>query len=56
MEPIIRRPNGYHAAVTLAFDVDAPTGAAMLDDALPHYLRSFSQGRYGLYCRERGLA
>ena len=56
MEPIVRWPNGYRAAVSLAFDVDGPTGDAMLDDSLPHNQRSFSEGSYGLYCRERGLA
>lgn len=49
MEPIVRWPNGYRAAVSLAFDVDGPTGDAMLDDSLPHNLRYFSEGSYGPY-------
>ncbi len=45
----LRWPPGKRAAVTLAFDVDGPTGDAMLDDSLPHNLRYFSEGSYGPY-------
>src|SRR5258708_6812648 len=40
-------PDGNRCAVALAFDVDGPTGDAMLDGSLPHNLRYFSEGAYG---------
>ena len=49
VESAIRWPDGYRAAVSLAFDVDGPSGDAMLDDSLPHNLRYFSEGSYGPY-------
>lgn len=44
-----RWPTGYHAAVALAFDVDGPTGDAMLDDSLLYNQRYFTEGSYGPY-------
>ncbi|WP_457588175.1 polysaccharide deacetylase family protein [Ensifer canadensis] len=40
-------PPGKQSAVALAFDVDGPTGDAMLDGSLLLNPRYFSQGAYG---------
>jgi len=40
-------PHPYRAAVALAFDLDGPTGDAMLDDSLLHNMRYFTEGAYG---------
>jgi peptidoglycan/xylan/chitin deacetylase (PgdA/CDA1 family) len=40
-------PEGNRCAVALAFDVDGPTGDAMLDGSLLQNLRYFSEGAYG---------
>mgnify|MGYP001552256414 CR=1 FL=1 len=40
-------PNGQQCAVALAFDLDGPTGDAMLDGSLLHNLRYFTEGAYG---------
>ena len=40
-------PDGKQSAVALAFDVDGPTGDAMLDGSLLANLRYFTQGAYG---------
>jgi peptidoglycan-N-acetylglucosamine deacetylase len=40
-------PHGKKSAVALAFDVDGPTGDAMLDGSLLHNLRYFTEGAYG---------
>ena len=40
-------PEGRQCAVALAFDLDGPTGDAMLDDSLLTNLRYFSEGAYG---------
>ena len=40
-------PEGRHSAVALAFDVDGPTGDAMLDGSLLSNPRYFTQGAYG---------
>jgi peptidoglycan/xylan/chitin deacetylase (PgdA/CDA1 family) len=40
-------PENRQCAVALAFDLDGPTGDAMLDDSLLHNLRYFSEGAYG---------
>jgi peptidoglycan/xylan/chitin deacetylase (PgdA/CDA1 family) len=42
-----RWPHGRQSAVALAFDVDGPTGDAMLDGSLLHNPRYFTQGAYG---------
>ena len=55
MEPIVRWPNGYRAAVTLAFDVDGPTGDAMPDNARLQRLLIDSVGRYGPHRSVRGM-
>ncbi|MFM2032912.1 MAG: hypothetical protein RLZZ297_1677 [Chloroflexota bacterium] len=44
-----RWPSGYRSAVALAFDMDGPTGDAMLDDSLLDNLRYFTEGSYGPY-------
>jgi len=40
-------PAPYLSAVALAFDVDGPTGDAMLDGSLLHNARYFTEGAYG---------
>jgi peptidoglycan/xylan/chitin deacetylase (PgdA/CDA1 family) len=40
-------PNGSQCAVALAFDLDGPTGDAMLDGSLSRNLRYFTEGAYG---------
>ena len=40
-------PDGNQCAVALAFDVDGPTGDAMLDGSLGDNLRYFTEGAYG---------
>jgi peptidoglycan/xylan/chitin deacetylase (PgdA/CDA1 family) len=40
-------PEGRRSAVALAFDVDGPTGDAMLDGSLRDNPRYFTQGAYG---------
>jgi peptidoglycan/xylan/chitin deacetylase (PgdA/CDA1 family) len=40
-------PNNHQCAVALAFDLDGPTGDAMLDGSLLHNLRYFTEGAYG---------
>lgn len=40
-------PESQQCAVALAFDLDGPTGDAMLDDSLLKNLRYFSEGAYG---------
>lgn len=40
-------PNDHQCAVALAFDLDGPTGDAMLDSSLLHNLRYFTEGAYG---------
>ncbi|MEO8896344.1 MAG: polysaccharide deacetylase family protein, partial [Rhizomicrobium sp.] len=40
-------PDGQQCAVALAFDLDGPTGDAMLDGSLLHNLRYFTEGAYG---------
>jgi peptidoglycan/xylan/chitin deacetylase (PgdA/CDA1 family) len=40
-------PDSMRSAVALAFDLDGPTGDAMLDGSLAHNLRYFSEGAYG---------
>ena len=40
-------PNANKSAVALAFDIDGPTGDAMLDGSLVENLRYFTQGAYG---------
>ncbi|MFC2253493.1 polysaccharide deacetylase [Labrys portucalensis] len=40
-------PSGKRSAVALAFDVDGPTGDAMLDGSLRDNLRYFTEGAYG---------
>jgi len=40
-------PLPYQAAVALGFDVDGPTGDAMLNDSLLHNVRYFTEGAYG---------
>lgn len=40
-------PEGRQSAVALAFDVDGPTGDAMLDGSLRDNPRYFTQGAYG---------
>lgn len=47
--PPIHWPAGYRSAVALAFDVDGPSGDAMLDDSLLDNLRYFGEGSYGPY-------
>lgn len=42
-------PNGNRSAVALAFDLDGPTGDAMLDGSLRQNLRYFTEGAYGPY-------
>jgi peptidoglycan/xylan/chitin deacetylase (PgdA/CDA1 family) len=40
-------PEGNHSAVALAFDLDGPTGDAMLKGTIWHKPEYFSQGAYG---------
>jgi len=40
-------PGGKQCAVALAFDLDGPTGDAMLDGSLSRNLRYFTEGAYG---------
>ena len=40
-------PHGGQCAVALAFDLDGPTGDAMLDGSLSRNLRYFTEGAYG---------
>ena len=40
-------PEGKECAVALAFDLDGPTGDAMLDGSLGSNLRYFTEGAYG---------
>ncbi|TNV15647.1 polysaccharide deacetylase [Brucella pecoris] len=40
-------PTGKRSAVALAFDLDGPTGGAMLDGSLLDNLRYFTEGSYG---------
>ena len=40
-------PDGRQCAVALAFDLDGPTGDAMLDGSLEENLRYFTEGAYG---------
>jgi peptidoglycan/xylan/chitin deacetylase (PgdA/CDA1 family) len=40
-------PNGKQSAAALAFDLDGPTGDAMLDGSLVKNLRYFTEGAYG---------
>lgn len=40
-------PHGRQCAVALAFDLDGPTGDAMLDGSLSRNLRYFTEGAYG---------
>ena len=40
-------PKNYRSAVALAFDVDGPTGDAMLDGSLVKNMRYFGEGAYG---------
>ena len=40
-------PDGRQCAVALAFDLDGPTGDAMLDGSLSRNLRYFTEGAYG---------
>jgi len=40
-------PENHKSAVALAFDLDGPTGDAMLDASLRSNLRYFSEGAYG---------
>ena len=42
-----RWPKNYRSAVCLGFDLDGPTGDAMLDGSLHTNLRYFSEGAYG---------
>lgn len=49
MESTPRWPSGYRSAVAIAFDMDGPTGDAMLDDSLLDNLRYFTEGSYGPY-------
>jgi len=45
-------PTPWQSAVMLAFDLDGPTGDAMLDGSLLHNARYFTEGAYGPW---RGL-
>ncbi|MFM2479196.1 polysaccharide deacetylase family protein [Celerinatantimonas sp. MCCC 1A17872] len=40
-------PEGYQSAVALAFDLDGPTGDAMLNKSLKDNMRYFTEGSYG---------
>lgn len=42
-------PHGQRSCVSLAFDVDGPTGSAMVDGSIWHMPRYFVQGAYGPY-------
>jgi peptidoglycan/xylan/chitin deacetylase (PgdA/CDA1 family) len=45
----VRWPGGARASVALAFDLDGPTGAAMLDGSIWHKPEYFTFGGYGPY-------
>jgi peptidoglycan/xylan/chitin deacetylase (PgdA/CDA1 family) len=45
----LRWPGGARASVALAFDLDGPTGAAMLDGSIWHKPEYFTFGGYGPY-------
>jgi len=40
-------PDGYRSCVMLAFDLDGPSGSAMIDGSIWHMPRLFVQGCYG---------
>lgn len=42
-------PEGNRSCVSLAFDLDGPTGSAMVDGSIWHMPRYFVQGAYGPY-------
>ena len=42
-------PGGKQCAAALAFDLDGPTGDAMLDGSLSRNLRYFTEGAYGTW-------
>lgn len=43
----LKWPHGKHSAVVIAFDLDGPTGSAMLNGTLLDNMRYFTEGAYG---------
>ncbi|MGU3576230.1 polysaccharide deacetylase family protein [Brucellaceae bacterium C25G] len=48
-EPSLIWPSGNRSAVALAFDLDGPTGSALLDGSLRRNMRYFTEGAYELW-------